>query len=152
MTRRPHKSTDDAPDGRDRKSGRFAKGNGYGPGRPPAPWRALARGTVTDDDLRTLFASLRDRALDGDIEAARLVLSYVIGSPGKARDPVAIALPKVATARDLPPMLAAVVDALRAGTLEPTEAVDLVRVADVVGAAFERADLEDRIASLEARR
>jgi len=70
--------------GRDR-SGRFTAGNRFGRGNPHfrtiARLRmAVARAVTADDVLRVLRA-LADRAVAGDIEAAKLYLERVLGKP-----------------------------------------------------------------------
>jgi hypothetical protein len=71
--------------------GRFTKGN---PGGPGNPWtRRLAQkrqpfiDALSDSEVRELAADLLDRAFDGDLGAAALVLSYVVGKPFAAVNP-----------------------------------------------------------------
>ena len=42
---------------------------------------------VTEDDLRDIVRALVERAKDGDIVAAREILTRVIGKPAEAVDP-----------------------------------------------------------------
>jgi hypothetical protein len=73
------------------KSGKFAKGNKGGPGNPFMRRLAAMRREVAEafeeGELRPLMTLLRIRALQGDMAAARLVLEYTVGKPGKAVDP-----------------------------------------------------------------
>jgi hypothetical protein len=77
--------------GRDARSGRFVKGNPGGPGNPTFRKLAAARRAlieaVTHHDLKALAAALLKQALGGDHEAARILLSYVVGKPVNAVDP-----------------------------------------------------------------
>jgi hypothetical protein len=76
---------------RDPLTGRFLKGNPGGPGNPTYRRLAAARRVlleaVTVDDLRKLAAALLERAIAGDNEAARILLSYCVGKPVHIVDP-----------------------------------------------------------------
>jgi hypothetical protein len=77
-------------EGRDAR-GRFARGNRGGPGNPFARRVAQFRRTlcesVTDEDIEAVSKKLLDQAKQGDVAAARLLLSYTIGRPAPAVDP-----------------------------------------------------------------
>src|SRR5262249_49992456 len=70
---------------RDAKSGRFVAGNTAGKGNPVhrklARNRSLLLTTVDEGELRELFRDLYRRARDGDNDAARIVISYLVGKP-----------------------------------------------------------------------
>lgn len=87
--------TTDAPspngaDSRDSR-GRFAKGNKGGPGNPFARrvgrLRSLLLDRVSDEDLEQIAHALVAKAKGGDVAAARLLFSYLLGRPGEAVDP-----------------------------------------------------------------
>jgi hypothetical protein len=82
--------TANGPDGRDGR-GRFAKGNAGGPGNPFARQVAALRrallAAVTEEDMEVVARRLVAQAVEGDIAAARLLLSYTLGKPGAAVDP-----------------------------------------------------------------
>jgi hypothetical protein len=65
--------------------GRFVKGCPGGPGNPYV--RQVARlknalyQALTEDDIRAVAHRLRDKALAGDVAAARLLLDYALGKP-----------------------------------------------------------------------
>ncbi len=65
--------------------GRFVKGHAPGPGRPPAAsvheHRAALVNAVTPDDIRAVARMLVDRALEGDVAAAKLLMERVFGPP-----------------------------------------------------------------------
>lgn len=67
------------------QNGRFAKGNGGGPGRPKKvreeEWLAILTKTVKTEDLEKVFASGLSRAMAGDVQWAKLLLAYGIGLP-----------------------------------------------------------------------
>jgi hypothetical protein len=76
--------------GRDAR-GRFAPGNAGGPGNPFARRTAELRreflAEATGEDLRAVCRALLERAKEGDVAAAKLAMSYLVGKPEKAVDP-----------------------------------------------------------------
>src|SRR5271165_1591112 len=72
-------------------SGRFAKGNPGGPGNPFARQVAALRqellNAVSLDKLRSIVGKLVEKAEQGDVPAAKVVLEYTIGKPAKVTDP-----------------------------------------------------------------
>lgn len=77
-------------DGQRDAKGRFAKGNRGGPGNPYAKQTAALRkvllACVTPEDIRELAGNLLRWANQGNLAAARLLLSYVLGKPPSAAD------------------------------------------------------------------
>ncbi len=82
-----------APDDKGQRDskGRFTANNKGGPGNPFARRTAALRqamlAAVTEDDLQEIVRQLIQKAKDGDVSAARLVLSYTVGKPDRAVDP-----------------------------------------------------------------
>jgi len=80
-----------AQGGKDSATGRFLPGNKYGQGNPH--YRKLAANrtafleAVGPEQVKKLAAQLFARAMAGDVDAARLVLSYAVGRPQPAPDP-----------------------------------------------------------------
>jgi hypothetical protein len=76
--------------GRDQR-GRFTAGNGGGPGNPFARQMAACRkallSAVTTEELTALMRVLLDKAMQGDMAAAKLVLAYAVGKPAEQTDP-----------------------------------------------------------------
>ena len=70
--------------GRDSR-GRFASGNLGGPGNPlgglVAKLRAALIRAVKPADVKAIIRALLKRARAGDVETARLILSYTLGKP-----------------------------------------------------------------------
>jgi hypothetical protein len=70
--------------GRD-ASGRFAPGNRFGPGNPYARQVAALRKALaecaTAEEVRAVGRMLLLRALEGDLAAAKLFLTYAVGKP-----------------------------------------------------------------------
>jgi hypothetical protein len=65
--------------------GQFAPGNPGGPGRPTklveGDYRDAVREAVTVADLCAVLKSLTGKAKRGDVQAAKLLLSYTVGLP-----------------------------------------------------------------------
>ena len=76
--------------GRD-AGGRFATGNVGGPGNPftrqTARLRQLLVEAVSDQDLKDVIAMLVRKAKEGDVAAAKVLLSYVVGKPAEMAHP-----------------------------------------------------------------
>jgi hypothetical protein len=76
--------------GRD-AGGRFAKGNGGGPGNPftrrTAAFRRAFCEAISEAEVQVLARQLYEQALLGDKAAAKLVLAYLVGKPAAAVDP-----------------------------------------------------------------
>lgn len=66
------------------KDGRFLPGNPGGPGNPEAArvarLRAAVLEAVTPAQMRRLMKALMEKAINGDVAAARLVLERCIGT------------------------------------------------------------------------
>lgn len=88
-----------------------------------------------------------DAALNGDMAALRLCLDRII--PHAKDRPINIVLPKITDASDLPKMTGALLEAVTAGKIGPTEAAVLSKVVDAHRGALEIADLTARIEKLE---
>jgi hypothetical protein len=71
--------------------GKYLKGNPGGPGNPYARRTAALRhailDVVTPEEIRALAGRLLELAREGDLAAAKLVLSYAIGKPAEAVNP-----------------------------------------------------------------
>jgi hypothetical protein len=86
----PAEAAENSGGGRDAK-GRFAPGNAGGPGNPFARRTAELRreflAEATGEDLRSICRALLERAKAGDVAAAKLAMSYLVGKPDKPVDP-----------------------------------------------------------------
>jgi hypothetical protein len=80
-----------APEGGRDAHGRFGKGNAGGPGNPFARQVAALRtallGRVTAEDVEAVAGELIRQAKEGNLAAAKLLLSYTLGKPAQAVDP-----------------------------------------------------------------
>lgn len=94
-------------------------------------------------------AAIGDDTTPPDLRAAELILSRVW--PARKGRAVAIDLPAIIGAGDLPAALAAVVAAVSRGDVTPDEAAAVAAVLEAQRRAIETADIEKRLAALEAR-
>src|SRR5205807_2395576 len=80
-----------APDGGRDSHGRFGKGNRGGPGNPFArqvgALRSALLSALTPQDIAAAAQELLRQAKEGNVAAARLLLSYALGKPAAAVDP-----------------------------------------------------------------
>src|SRR6516165_3300214 len=71
--------------------GRFAKDNPGGPGNPHARhcarMLALLRASISDEEIVAIIRALVAKAVDGDVSAAKLIMSYQLGKPLPAPNP-----------------------------------------------------------------
>src|SRR5947209_135258 len=71
--------------------GRCARGNVGGPGNPfarqVAALRSALLGSVTPEDIQGVAQELLRQAKEGNLAAAKLLLSYALGKPAPAVDP-----------------------------------------------------------------
>jgi hypothetical protein len=78
------KPSTNGPNGRDTR-GRFAKGNGGGPGNPHARAAAQFRATIFEavkpEDLRAVVEKVVELAKGGDLMAAKLLFDRTVGPP-----------------------------------------------------------------------
>ena len=129
----------------------FKKGQSGNPsGRPVGARskRMLALDALAEGEADAVVAAMLEKAKQGDVTAAGLILSRVWG-PRKGR-PTPIALPAVRTAEGTTAALAAVVAAVSSGELTPDEAQAVAGVLEVQRKAIETQELERRIAALES--
>ncbi len=72
-------------------NGQFAKGNPGGPGNPYARHVARLRASlieaVGDDGLKDIVQGMVTAAKGGDVAAAKLLLSYLLGKPVESVEP-----------------------------------------------------------------
>jgi hypothetical protein len=72
-------------------NGRFTKGNRGGPGNPfarqVAAFRACIINSVTEDDMKAIVYKLVDRARFGNLQAIKLLFSYLLGTPKPVVEP-----------------------------------------------------------------
>lgn len=132
--------------GRD-TAGRFAAGNS---GRPAG---ARNRATMTalallDGQAEALTQRAVEMALAGDTVALRLCMDRI--APPKKDTPVSFAIPAMTSAKDAAEAAGAVLQAVSAGDLTPTEAAQVMGLVDSYRRTLEVTDLEGRMARMES--
>src|SRR5205823_3604927 len=85
-------------------NGRFAPGNKGGSGNPFARQVAALRQALLDavspDDLAEIAKALADKAKRGDVAAAKVLLTYLVGKPAPAPDPDRLDVEEVGRLRE----------------------------------------------------
>ena len=134
-------------EGRDFR-GRFAKGNS---GRPRGARHKATRAVeaMLQGEAEALSRKAIDLALAGDVTALRLCLERI--APRRSEPLVALELPRIKSAADLVPAVAAVLDAVASGEASPSEAQKLASMVADAARAVEVTELERRLTELEAR-
>jgi hypothetical protein len=130
----------------------FHKGSSGNPaGRPPgARNRAtLAVEALFDGEAEKLSRKAVEMALEGNAVALRLCLDRI--APPRRGRPITLDIGAVKTPADLADAQAVVLTAMAAGEITSEEAADVARVIEAVGSAYERRELESRLAVLEER-
>lgn len=127
-------------------AGQFAAGN---PGKPrgtrhKATQAALA---LLDGEVGALTRKAVELALEGDTTALRLCLERI--APPRRDAPVQLLLPRMETARDAAIAAGAVLEAVVAGELTPTEGAHLMALVETFRRTLETSELEARVAALE---
>lgn len=91
-----------------------------------------------------------DRALEGDVAAARLVLERV--SPARKDTTVQFALPLMSSSGDAAQGAASVIAAVSEGNLSPGEGAQIMSLIESFRKTLEFTEIEQRIAALEAKK
>ena len=137
--------------GRDH-AGRFRPGRSGNPsGRPPGARHAAlaALDAVGAEGAEAVLRAVVEAARGGDLRAAEILLRRLWPEP-RGR-PVALPLPALRTAAEVPAALAAVAGAMARGELTPAAAAAAAAVVEAQRRAADLAGLEARVAALEGR-
>jgi hypothetical protein len=123
------------------------------PGTPDASSRARGRAqgreveALLDGEAETLTRKAIELATAGDMQALRLCLDRI--APARKDRLVQIDIPSLNSAEDAVKASAAIVAALSAGELTPSEASELGKLVASYVAALTATDFEKRLAQLE---
>jgi Family of unknown function (DUF5681) len=132
--------------------GQFGPGQSGNPaGRPKGSRNktTVALEKILDGDAESILRKAIEMAQDGDPTVMRLCLDRVL--PPRKDRPITFALPPITTTDDLPLATGAIVAAVAAGELTPSEAAEISKTLDVHVRAIEATELHRRMAALEAR-
>jgi hypothetical protein len=133
-----------------KQAGRFQKGHSGNPaGRPRGSRNAatLVAEAILDGEAEALTRKAIEMALGGDTVALKLCLDRIY--PARKDRAVTFALPPITSARDAADIAAAVAEAVAAGHLSPSEAVELGKIIEIYVKAYQVAELDDRGARME---
>jgi hypothetical protein len=135
-----------------REDGQFRAGRSGNPGGRPKGARnhtTRAIEALLDGEAETLTRKAIELAQGGDTVALRMCLDRLI--PPRKDRPISFDLPEIETTDDLPKATGAIVAAVAAGELTPSEAAEVAKILDVHVRAIEATDLHRRLAALEAQ-
>jgi hypothetical protein len=129
----------------------FEHGNKASSGRPKGRLNdsTLFFNSAVAGEIDGLVRTVLDKAKSGNLAAVKLVFDRAIPVP-KGR-PVALTLPAVQRAEDIPAAIAAVVAAMAEGVISPEEANSMSGVIEQQRRALELVQLEARVSALEQK-
>lgn len=136
-----------------RKNGRNTDGT-FGPGNPGKPKGARhaatrAVETLLEGEAEALGRKAVEMALDGDSTALRLCIERIAPRPKDA--PVCFDAPEITNASDAAKAAGAILSAVAAGELTPSEGAQAIAIVEAYRRALETSELESRLAALEAK-
>lgn len=108
----------------------------------------LAMEALLEGEAESLTRKAIELALNGDGPALRLCLDRL--SPVRRDRHVQFDLPVLDTPADLPKATRAILEAIAAGELTPSEAADIGKAVDAHVRAIETSDFAQRLAAIEA--
>jgi hypothetical protein len=143
-----------APDNTEAKQGatQFQPGQSGNPnGRPKGSRNAstLALEALLDGEAEALTRKAVELALAGDIAALRMCLDRIL--PPRKDRPVSFEMPTIDTAEDAKAASAALLAAVAAGSLTPSEAAEIGKLVDSYLKAIETTEVLARLDKLEKK-
>ena len=122
-------------------------GNPNGRPRGARNKTTLAIEALLDGEAEGLTRKAVELALGGDTVALRLCLERVL--PSRKDRPVSFSLPEIHTAADAVKASAALLQAVAAGDVTPSEAAELGKLLESHTRVLEATELEERLSRLE---
>ena len=135
-----------------KQDGTFASGHsGNARGKRPGTRNRSSQFAerLMEGAIEDIVQKVTEAAKTGDMQAAKIVLDRI--APARRGRPVALTLPIVLKADDVPAALAAVIAAMGDGTISPEEAAAVSAVVEGQRRALELVALEGRVAELERK-
>jgi hypothetical protein len=141
---------DSSKNGEKMRGRQFEPGHPGGPGRPAGSRNkaTLVLDALADGEAEAVLKATIDRAKEGDLRAAEVILSRVW--PQRKGRPVTLELPKIETPEDILAALASVLGAATSGDLTPDEAALIGGLLENKRRAIETVQIEERLSRLEA--
>lgn len=133
-------------------AGRFRKGISGNPAGKPRGARnrsTLALEALIEGQGKAIVDALVKAAIGGDVSAGRALLDRLV--PPRKDRAVKFDLPPISDAAQAAQAMGAILAAVAAGTLVPSEAEAVARIVDTFARTLEIAELEARLADVEAR-
>lgn len=130
----------------------FQKGKSGNPsGKPPGTRNKATRAmeTLLDNEAENITRKAIELAKAGDGPALRLCMDRLL--PPRRDRHVAFTLPPIECAADAASASAALLSAVSAGDITPTEATELGKLIESYVKALEASEFEERLARLEQR-
>ena len=141
--------------GRD-DQGRFAKGNPGGPGNPQArhatALRHAAQSAVSSDHMSALMRKALRMALEGNLQAMRIVFERTLGRPIEGpteTDPIDIEPPRMQTAAECNAAVEHIIDGVVKGTIDREAAKLMLAAIQTRVKTIEVTELEERLTEME---
>src|SRR4030088_305143 len=122
-------------------------GNPAGKAKGTRNRATLALEELLDGQAEALTQKAIDLALTGDIAALRLCLDRIL--PARKDRPVSIEMPTIDTAEDAKAASAALLAAVAAGSLTPSEAAEIGKLVESYVKAIETTEVLARLEKLE---
>ncbi|GJD53812.1 hypothetical protein OPKNFCMD_6590 [Methylobacterium crusticola] len=132
-----------------RKFERGQSGNPAGRAKGSRNRATLALEALLEGEAECITRKAIEMALAGDTVALRLCMERLI--PARKDRPIRFPLPEIQGPQDLTRATAALLEAVAAGDITPSEAAELGKLVDAHVKAVEAADFAQRLAALEAR-
>ncbi|KQQ39152.1 hypothetical protein ASF58_22945 [Methylobacterium sp. Leaf125] len=133
----------------DRKPG-FQPGQSGNPAGRPKGARSKAMqalDAILDGEAEAITRRVIELAKEGDTQALRMCLDRLV--PQRRDRPVTFELPAIETTADLTRATNAMLQAVAAGELTPSEAADIGKTVDAHVRAIEAVDLHQRLLRIE---
>jgi len=134
------------------KQGRFKKGQSGNPAGKPIGARhktTLAIQALLDGEAEEIARRAVEAAKGGDMTAIRLVLERVL--PARKDSPVYVDLPAMTSVSDAAKAMSAILAAVAAGEITPTEGDAIAALIEKTRRLIETEIFEARISALEAK-
>jgi Family of unknown function (DUF5681) len=145
-------ATDDPENTDPKQDSRFQPGQSGNPGGRPKGSRnkaTLVLESLLDGQAEALTQKAIEIALTGDMAALRLCLDRIL--PARKDRPVTFEMPAIESAADAKTASAALLTAVAAGSLTPSEAAEIAKLVDAYLKAIETSEVLARLEKLERR-